>query len=156
MASNTDFLLALEAVSVSFDGFKAVNDRFGYAAGDAMLRKFAEVTAAALRPHDLFGRIGGEEFAVVMPGCSIEAAYARAERIRVAFAEDCPFGAGHQVKTTVSGGVSVSETATETLDALLELADAALYQAKADGRNRVRRAKQDALVGGASNVFRVA
>jgi len=146
----------VSVVMFDLDGFKAVNDRFGHAAGDAMLRKFAEVTAAALRPHDLFGRIGGEEFAVVMPGCGIEAAYARAERIRVAFAEDCRFGAGHQVKTTVSGGVSVSETATETLDALLELADAALYQAKGDGRNRVRRAKQDAPVGGASNVFRVA
>jgi diguanylate cyclase (GGDEF)-like protein len=56
------------------DRFKAINDTHGHAVGDAVIRKFCEVTAAALRPNDVFGRIGGEEFAVVLPGSSIEAA----------------------------------------------------------------------------------
>ena len=56
------------------DRFKAVNDRHGHAVGDAVIRKFCEITTAAIRPNDVFGRIGGEEFAVVLPGSSIEAA----------------------------------------------------------------------------------
>jgi diguanylate cyclase (GGDEF)-like protein len=138
------------------DRFKSVNDRFGHAVGDAVLRKFCEVTAAAFRPHDLFGRMGGEEFAAVMPECSIEVAFARAERMRASFVESCQSVAGLQVKATVSGGVSVSETSAETLDALLEYSDRALYQAKAEGRNRIKRANQAKPVGGASDVFHAA
>ena len=138
------------------DRFKAVNDRYGHAVGDAVIRKFCEVTAAALRPNDLFGRIGGEEFAVVLPGSSIEAACARAERIRAAFAEGCRFVRNHQVNATVSGGVSVSVNAEETLEALLEYSDVALYGAKAKGRNRIKRADNSKPEGLPSNVFRVA
>jgi diguanylate cyclase (GGDEF)-like protein len=121
-----------------------------------VLRKFCEVTAVALRPHDLFGRIGGEEFAVIMPGCSIEAAFVRADRIRGSFVESCRSVGKHQVKATVSGGVAADETAAETLDALLECSDAALYEAKAEGRNRIKRANQRPSAEGLSNVFRVA
>ena len=70
------------------DRFKAVNDTHGHAVGDDVLRKFSEVLAKALRPNDVFGRIGGEEFAVVLPGSGIEAACVRAERIRASFAEN--------------------------------------------------------------------
>ena len=69
------------------DRFKAINDRYGHAVGDAVIRKFCEIATAALRPNDVFGRMGGEEFAVVLPGSSIEAACARAERIRNSFAK---------------------------------------------------------------------
>ncbi len=147
---------SVAVVLFDLDRFKSVNDRFGHALGDAVLRKFCESTAAALRPHDLFGRLGGEEFVVVMPGCSIEVAFVRADRIRAAFADDCRFVDGEQVKATVSGGVAVSAMATDTLDALLEHADAALYVAKAEGRNRIHRATQDAPAATISNVFRVA
>jgi diguanylate cyclase (GGDEF)-like protein len=143
-------------VVFDLDRFKSINDRYGHALGDAVLRKFCDMTVAALRPHDLFGRLGGEEFAMVMPGCSIEAAYARADRIRAAFVEACRFVEGHQVQATVSGGVSVSETSEETLDCLLGYADAALYDAKAEGRNRIKRANRAEPVDGVSNVFRVA
>ena len=146
----------IATVMFDLDRFKNINDRYGHAVGDAVIKKFCTVTAAVLRPHDLFGRIGGEEFVVVMPGCGVDAALARAERIRACFVESCKFVDGHQVKATVSGGVSVSETSEETLDALLALADAALYRAKAEGRNRVKPIDQDATAAGGSNVFRVA
>ncbi len=138
------------------DRFKAVNDRHGHAVGDVVIRKFCEVTAAALRPNDVFGRLGGEEFAVVLPGSSIEAAYARAERIRIAFAASSRVSGTSQVDATVSCGVSVSVDAEETLSALLEASDIALYRAKAAGRNRVEHAEQGKPQGGSSTVIRVA
>jgi diguanylate cyclase (GGDEF)-like protein len=138
------------------DRFKAINDRHGHAVGDAVIREFCVIAAAALRPNDVFGRMGGEEFAVVLPGSSIEASYVRAERIRASFAEGCRFVRNHQVNATVSGGVSVSMNAEQTLEALLEHSDAALYGAKTEGRNRIKRADQPKPEGGLSNVFRVA
>jgi diguanylate cyclase (GGDEF)-like protein len=121
-----------------------------------VIRKFCEVTAAALRPNDLFGRMGGEEFALVLPGSGIEAAHVRAERISVSFAEGCRFVEGRQVNATVSGGVSVSVNAEQTLSTLLDESDAALYCAKNEGRNRIKRAEQPKPAGGLSTVIRVA
>ena len=138
------------------DRFKAVNDTHGHAVGDAVIRTFCEITASALRPNDAFGRMGGEEFAVVLAGSSIEAAFVRAERIRASFAESCRFVRDHQVNATVSGGVSTSVNAEQTLDTLLEYSDVALYGAKAEGRNRIKRTDQPEPEGGSSNVFRVA
>lgn len=138
------------------DLFKAVNDAYGHAVGDDVLRKFCEVAAKALRATDVFGRMGGEEFAIVLPGSSIEAACVRAERIRASFAESCRFVADHQVNATVSGGVSASEDADQSLSALLEYADIALYRAKAEGRNRIQRADQPKRKSGPSSVLRVA
>jgi diguanylate cyclase (GGDEF)-like protein len=138
------------------DRFKAVNDTHGHALGDAVIRTFCDVTAAALRPSDVFGRIGGEEFAVVLPGSSIEVAYARAERIRIAFAASCRFVAGRRVEATVSCGLSMSSNAEEALGTLLADSDTALYLAKAEGRNRVKRAGQPQPEGGLSTVIRVA
>jgi diguanylate cyclase (GGDEF)-like protein len=146
----------VSVVMFDLDRFKSVNDRFGHAVGDAVLKKFCEVMAAALRPHDLFARMGGEEFVVVMPGCGIEAAWIRAERIRASFAEGCRFIRNHQVNATVSGGVSVSLRSEQTLEELLEYSDSALYAAKADGRNRIKRADQSKPEGGLSTVIRVA
>jgi diguanylate cyclase (GGDEF)-like protein len=143
-------------IMFDLDRFKAINDRHGHATGDAVLRKFCEIAAASLRPNDLLGRLGGEEFAAMLPGSSVEAAYARAERIRASFAENCRFIRDQQVNATVSGGVSVSMNADETVDALLQNSDAALYSAKTDGRNRIRRADQPSPEGPPSNVFRVA
>jgi diguanylate cyclase (GGDEF)-like protein len=146
----------VSVIMFDLDRFKTINDRHGHATGDAVLRKFCEIAAASLRPNDLLGRLGGEEFAAMLPGSSVEAAYARAERIRAAFAENCRFVRDQPVNATVSGGVSASTNADETLDALLESSDAALYSAKTEGRNRIRRAGQPRPEGSASNVFRVA
>jgi diguanylate cyclase (GGDEF)-like protein len=138
------------------DRFKTINDTHGHAAGDAVIRKFCENTIAALRPNDVFGRLGGEEFAVVLPRSGIEAAHIRAERIRASFAENCQFILNRQVDATVSGGVAMNVNAEQTLDALLESSDAALYDAKTEGRNRIKRAGQPKAERGVSNVFRVA
>jgi PleD family two-component response regulator len=91
-----------------------------------------------------------------LSGSGIEAAFVRAERIRASFAENCRFVRDHQVSATVSGGVSESMNADHTLDALLEYSDVALYTAKTEGRNRIKRADQSKPEGGLSNVFRVA
>jgi diguanylate cyclase (GGDEF)-like protein len=138
------------------DRFKAVNDTYGHTVGDDVIRKFCEVAAKALRPNDVFGRLGGEEFAVVLPGSGIEAAGVRAERICASFAENCRFIGDHGVNATVSGGVSASVNGEHALSALLEYSDIALYRAKAEGRNRVMRADQPRPKGGLSNVYRVA
>jgi diguanylate cyclase (GGDEF)-like protein len=138
------------------DRFKAVNDRHGHAIGDAVLREFCDVAAAALRPSDVFGRMGGEEFAVVLPGSSAEAAFIRTDRIRAAFAASCATVGDRQVNATVSAGVAGSANAEESLEVLLEYADAALYGAKTEGRNRVKRAEWPPPKGSPSNVFRVA
>ncbi len=138
------------------DRFKAVNDTYGHAVGDDVIRKFCEVAAAALRPDDVFGRLGGEEFAVVSPGSGIEAAGVRADRICASFAENCRFIGEHGVNATVSGGVSASVNGEHALAALLEYSDVALYRAKAEGRNRVMRGNQPRPKGGLSNVLRLA
>jgi diguanylate cyclase (GGDEF)-like protein len=98
--------------------------------------------------------MGGEEFAVALPGSSIEAAHARAERIRLSFSARCRFISGHRIEATASCGISVSLKAEETLVSLLEDADQALYLAKSMGRNRVMRANQPAEI--TSTVIRVA
>ena len=138
------------------DRFKTINDTHGHATGDAVIRRFCESVIAMLRPNDVFGRLGGEEFAVMLPGSGIEAAHVRAERIRVSFAENCQFIQNRQVNATVSGGVAMNMSAEQTLDALLEISDVALYDAKTGGRNRIKRADQPQPEGAVSKVFRVA
>jgi diguanylate cyclase (GGDEF)-like protein len=146
----------VSVVMVDLDRFKAINDRYGHAIGDAVIKTFCDVASAALRPTDLIGRIGGEEFAILLPGCSIEAAFVRADRIRTAFAESCRFVRGMQAGATVSAGVAVSAAGEETIAALLETADAALYCAKAEGRNRIKCAEIPRSDGAAASVCRVA
>ena len=146
----------VSAVMFDLDGFKRINDSHGHAIGDAVIRKFCEVASAAIRHTDVFGRLGGEEFAVVLGRSSIEPATVRAERIRVAFAESADRVRDRAVSATVSGGVAASHDAEITLAALLEQADAALYRAKAAGRNCVRRADKPTLGRAGSDVIRVA
>jgi len=136
------------------DRFKEINDTFGHAVGDAVLLRFCEVTAGALRATDVFGRIGGEEFAVVLPGSGIEAACVRADRIRISFMETCRSVGEFLVDATVSGGVSMGVAAHQTIDTLLASADVALYNAKVEGRNRIKRSDDAPPDGG--DVIRVA
>jgi diguanylate cyclase (GGDEF)-like protein len=143
-------------IMFDLDRFKAVNDTHGHAVGDAVIRRFCEVVAAALRPNDVFGRMGGEEFAAVLPGSGIEAASIRADRIRLSFAERCRFIGDRQVNATVSCGLSVGLNAEYSLSVLLQYSDEALYRAKAEGRNRFKRADQPEPEGGQSTVIRLA
>jgi diguanylate cyclase (GGDEF)-like protein len=116
------------------DRFKAINDTFGHGPGDEVLRAFGQTSKKMLRATDLIGRIGGEEFAVVLPGAGLEAAYLVAERTRVAFTS-ATAGIG-EFTATLSAGVARAD-AGATVDTLLKAADDALYRAKSAGRNRV-------------------
>jgi diguanylate cyclase (GGDEF)-like protein len=125
------------------DHFKSINDRFGHPAGDEILKVFANVVTGALRITDLSGRIGGEEFAALLP-CTMDEALIAAERVREAFAASGIVVGEMPVETTVSIGVAGGPAGTE-LDVLLAAADTALYQAKRGGRNRVQSASEEPI-----------
>ena len=119
------------------DHFKRINDTFGHQVGDDILVAFCRAAQDRLGPHDMFARIGGEEFVCLLPGTSSHSVYAVAERIRGDFeAVSEGFGGGN-VHATVSVGVANSVEAGQDITSLLAAADKALYQAKAKGRNRV-------------------
>ncbi|HLL27520.1 MAG TPA: GGDEF domain-containing protein [Xanthobacteraceae bacterium] len=125
------------ALMFDLDFFKAVNDRFGHAIGDRVLKVFASTATANLRSTDIFGRLGGEEFAAILPNMDIDAAVAAAERVRLAFYQAAIEIDGHPVRGSLSAGITVTNDSTDSLDALLSVADEALYVAKSNGRNRV-------------------
>ena len=122
------------------DHFKCINDRFGHPAGDEILKLFSTVVVSSLRISDLSGRIGGEEFAALLP-CSLEEGVIVAERVREAFEGSGIVCEEGPVDTTVSIGVAGGPAGTE-LEVLLAAADTALYQAKRGGRNRVEAAEE--------------
>ena len=122
------------------DYFKSINDRFGHPAGDEILKLFATVVINNLRITDLSGRIGGEEFAALLP-CGLEEGASVAERVREGFAASGLMSDDGAVETTVSIGVAGGPAGTE-LEVLLAAADTALYQAKRGGRNRVVAAEE--------------
>ena len=128
------------AMIFDIDHFKSINDRFGHPAGDEILKLFATVVVNSLRISDLSGRIGGEEFAALLP-CSLEEAVVAAERVRQAFEASGIVDDTGPVDTTVSIGVAGGPAGTE-LEVLLAAADTALYQAKRGGRNRVEAAEE--------------
>lgn len=122
------------------DHFKGINDRFGHPAGDEILKLFSTVVISSLRISDLSGRIGGEEFAALLP-CALEEGVIVAERVREAFEASNIVCEEGPVDTTVSIGVAGGPAGTE-LEVLLAAADTALYQAKRSGRNRVEAAAE--------------
>src|SRR5436190_6616681 len=122
---------------IDLDHFKSINDRFGHGTGDSVLQIFAKTAQDNLRQADLVGRLGGEEFVVVLADASIDNAYLVADRLRNAFAENAAVLDGVALQATASIGVSVIVDPAQDLAKLITLADQALYLAKARGRNRV-------------------
>ena len=131
--------LPVSVLLSDLDHFKRVNDTFGHPAGDAVLRETAERMRAVLRGYDLIGRYGGEEFLVVLPGCDARRVRQVAERLRGAIAER-PMAAGTaSAAVTMSAGTATAWPGADAV-AVIQAADAALYRAKAKGRNRVEAA----------------
>ena len=124
------------------DHFKSVNDRFGHSVGDSVLRLFAQVACKSMRASDIVGRLGGEEFAAIVPE-PMEGATRIAERLRAAFEAAGVAVDNHAVSATVSIGLATSYQAVPDIDALILRADAALYRAKHDGRNRFHAADEE-------------
>ena len=122
---------------LDIDHFKAINDGWGHAAGDAVLREVATAMRGALRPGDVLARVGGEEFALLLLGVDTEAARPLLERLRVA-AASVPHPGAPERRITLSGGLAPLEgLGLAALESGLRSADGALYDAKAAGRNRV-------------------
>jgi diguanylate cyclase (GGDEF)-like protein len=121
---------------LDIDHFKRLNDRFGHATGDEALCVFAATAQATLREHDIMGRLGGEEFALVLPATDREGALQAAERLRVAVAEARVPAGADDCTMTVSIGVVLIDP-NEHINAALARADHALYAAKSAGRNRI-------------------
>lgn len=132
---------ALALLMLDADHFKRINDGFGHQTGDEVLRELALRLQAQLPPAAGLGRYGGEEFVVVLPGLEHDRALAVAERLREGagepFAAESPLAAAGIGRFSVSIGLAQFEGPADTLDAILARADAALYRAKAQGRDRV-------------------
>jgi diguanylate cyclase (GGDEF)-like protein len=119
------------------DHFKAINDRHGHAGGDRVLASLAHGIGTRLRPDDVLGRVGGEEFVVLLPRTGLAEAIALAEDLRTHVAAQPLHLDGQAQPITVSIGVALSEPADRGADAVIGRADRALYEAKRAGRNRV-------------------
>jgi diguanylate cyclase (GGDEF)-like protein len=128
------------------DSFKAINDTHGHLAGDDVLREVGTRLSASVRDYDAVGRYGGEEFLIVMPGCDASATRDRAESFRRAVGSLPVESANGKISVTLSlGAVSSLEWGKADTDVLLHAADAALYRAKAAGRNWVELAAPDEM-----------
>ena len=127
----------LAVLLVDADRFKRINDQHGHAVGDAVLRALGDRLREQARAQDVVARLGGEEFVLLLPGAGVEEAQAAAERLRGAVAARPCDAAGRALALTVSIGVSVRRADDEALEDVLQRADAALYAAKAAGRDRV-------------------
>jgi len=140
-------------VAVDVDHFKAVNDRWGHAAGDSVLRSVADELRAAARAEDVVARVGGEEFVLVLAGADAGAAATRAEELRARCAALVHAVPGGSTALTVSIGVALAGPAGDGGAAVLARADAALYAAKAAGRDRVVLAAPGATHADVTDVF---
>lgn len=133
-ATNKPLTLAL----IDLDHFKIINDESGHAAGDQVLRDFARLSRDTLREQDIFGRWGGEEFLLLMPGTTLDLALMVVERLRTRALDIQLPATSASRKVSMSAGLASTEASMDSLDSLVALADAALYRAKDDGRNLVR------------------
>jgi diguanylate cyclase len=124
---------------LDIDHFKAINDRHGHPAGDAVIRSVARILRGALRLHDVPGRYGGEEFGIVLPGTGVEGAEVLAERVRARI-ESAVLDTASGARATASLGIAVYDSRDANHADWIARADRALYRAKESGRNRTVRA----------------
>lgn len=123
---------------VDLDHFKAINDQHGHLAGDKVLTDVAHCLARQLRSTDVLGRVGGEEFSILLPDTTVEAARQVADTIRLAIENLMPdTGSGKRLRVTASIGVTGHQSDGETMESIQQRADQAMYAAKQQGRNRV-------------------
>ncbi len=123
---------------IDVDYFKTVNDKYGHKAGDAVLQALGEILLSSLREVDIIGRIGGEEFAVLLPQTDTATAEGVAERLRQTVADtEIAIGNDRPLHITISIGLAMPSEQTNHIDIILRQADKALYAAKNSGRNRV-------------------
>ncbi|MDP2560559.1 bacteriohemerythrin [Psychrobium sp. 1_MG-2023] len=123
---------------LDIDYFKKVNDTYGHACGDEVLKVFCQTCMSQVREYDCVARIGGEEFAILLPQSDKKGAILLAERLRLSIEKTIVDYHGHQISITVSIGVAMWQEQTQDVQELLEQADKAVYQAKNLGRNQVR------------------
>ena len=123
---------------LDIDHFKEINDRYGHAFGDKVLQRTVGVARGQVRPPDIIGRYGGEEFAIGLVECSLEGAQRIAERIRLRIAESSIVWEQNVASVTVSIGIAMLTPEVDRVETLIDHADRALYEAKAGGRNRVK------------------
>ena len=131
------YQLPLTMLMIDIDSFKQVNDRYGHAAGDEALRAISQVCIQELRVVDYFGRIGGEEFAVLLPNTDIRGAVELAERLRTKTADIQIKNDEYTFSCTLSVGVTQLKPSDQASSALLDRADEGLYRAKHNGKNQV-------------------
>ena len=128
----------LSLIVVDIDLFKSINDRYGHASGDLMLKRLAVVLNSHIRGSDVACRFGGDEFAVILPNATPELAIERAHEIRDAFAKSAVMLNGEDVQCTISVGVASYPTNAASGRAVFIAADRAMYIAKEEGRNNVQ------------------
>ena len=129
-------LLAMALIDI--DNFKNINDSYGHPAGDEVLKNFARECKEFFRESDIYGRIGGEEFAILLPKASANEALKTMDRFRQKISEQqCIFN-GNTMSITISIGISMTESNVTNIESLYSIADKALYQAKNNGRNQTQ------------------
>lgn len=133
-AQKDNFNLTL--LVLDLDHFKKVNDTYGHQAGDQVLKRFVETLESILNKSDIFARIGGEEFAILLSQINSDDAYILAERIRKEIENDFITFEGEDIFVTTSIGISENRETDTSFENIFSRADMALYQAKDDGRNR--------------------
>lgn len=130
--------LPMSIMMMDIDHFKSINDNYGHLVGDAALKHFADIIRKVLRPYDIVGRYGGEEFLTILPETDREQAKQVAERVRSSL-EQSPLviDQNHKMTMTVSIGIAQSDQTTKNIKCILGKGDEAMYQAKTSGRNKV-------------------
>ena len=124
-------------IMIDIDDFKLINDRFGHLSGDEYLKHFAGLILGCLRDQDIAGRIGGEEFLIILPETAIDGAFQLAVRIRKTVEEFVLHYQSSEIRTTISAGVCQHEKTIKDIKEFMDLADQAMYEAKRSEKNKV-------------------